>query len=71
MSQIFLYLAALSTLITAVAHSYFGEKLLISKILQINVGVLAFERARFLIRFAWHFTSLLWIVQAMVFIDNV
>ena len=71
MSQLFLYLAAISTLITAFAHSYYGEKLLISKILELNVGILAFERARVLIRFSWHLTSLMWIVQAMVFVDNV
>ena len=70
MTPIFLYLAAASTVVTAFAHSYFGEKLLISKILLMHTGILAFERARVLIRFAWHLTSLMWLVQAIALIDN-
>ena len=66
MTSLFLGLAALSTLLTAFAHSYFGEKRLIGPLVTAADGVMRVRLARQVIRLAWHLTSLLWIAQALV-----
>jgi hypothetical protein len=65
---IFLDAAALTTLCTPFAHSYFGEKRLIGPLVASNDGVMSRRLAKQLIRFAWHLTSLLWIGQAMLLV---
>jgi hypothetical protein len=62
----FLWLAAGLTLATALLHSFFGEKRLITPLMSISEGVLQTDRTRRLVRFSWHATSLLWIVIAYV-----
>jgi hypothetical protein len=64
MQPIFLSLAAIATLLTAFAHSYFGERRLIAPLVASNAGVMGRELAKQVVRFAWHLTSLMWIGQA-------
>ena len=66
MTSLFLALAAVSTLLTAFAHSYFGEKRLIGPLVAAANGVMRSRLAQQVIRLAWHLTSLLWIAQALV-----
>ena len=66
MTSTFLWLAAVLTLATALLHSVFGERRLITPLLSLNEGVLQTDRTRKLVRFSWHATSLLWIVIAYV-----
>ncbi len=66
MSSVFLFAAALTTLITAFTHSYFGEQRLIGPLVGSNDGVMSRLLAKQVIRFAWHLTSLLWIGQALL-----
>ena len=66
MSSMFLIAAALTTLLTAFAHSYFEEKRLIAPLVASNDGVMSRLLSKQVIRFAWHFTSLLWIGQALL-----
>ena len=58
--------AALATLATAFAHSYFGERRLIGPLVASDDGVMSRLLAKQVIRFAWHLTSLLWIGQALL-----
>lgn len=66
MTAIFLWLAAALTLITALLHSLFGEQRLIKPLLSSNAEIMQTARARNLVRFSWHATSLLWLVVAYV-----
>ncbi|MEO1168980.1 MAG: hypothetical protein AAFW97_09755 [Pseudomonadota bacterium] len=50
--------------VTAAIHSFFGEKRLIAPLLARDTTVLTQPLSRKVIRFAWHFTSLLMIVSA-------
>jgi len=63
--MIWFYLSAAAMVLTAVAHSYFGEKRLIIPILAIDAQVTQRPLARQVIRFAWHFTSLFMISTAV------
>ncbi len=60
-----LILSAVVMALTALAHSIVGEKWLIQPLLAHNIGLLSGYRSN-LVRFAWHFTSLLMIVTALV-----
>jgi hypothetical protein len=66
MAAVFLYAAALTTLLTAFTHSFFGEKRLIAPLVATNDGVMSRMLAKQVVRFAWHLTSLLWIGQALL-----
>ncbi|HRX87966.1 MAG TPA: hypothetical protein P5528_00845 [Steroidobacteraceae bacterium] len=66
MRPTFLLVAALATLLTAFAHSYFGEKRLIGPLVASNDGVMSRPLAKQVIRFAWHLTSALWVGQALL-----
>ena len=52
-------------ILTAIAHSIVGEKRLIAPLLSLNIDMLSGYRSN-LVRFAWHFTSLLMILTACV-----
>ena len=52
--------------VTAFLHSWFGEKRLIRPLLALDSGLLANPRVRRLIRFSWHFTSVLKLLCALV-----
>ncbi len=59
-------LAAASLLVlTALLHSIAGERRLISPVLATRAGALSRPLARFVLRFAWHLTSLLMLVLAV------
>jgi hypothetical protein len=58
MASVFLTLAALATIITAFAHSYFGEKRLIGPLTALNDGVMSRLLAKQVIRLAWHLTQI-------------
>ena len=60
-----LTLATAAMVLTALAHSLIGEKRLIGPLLARNIDLLSGYRAS-LVRFAWHFTSLLMIVTALL-----
>jgi hypothetical protein len=68
MTQFFLLAAAAATLLTASAHSYFGECRLIGPLVASKAGVMSSALARQVTRFAWHLTSLLWVGQALLLI---
>jgi len=63
-----IFTAAVLLLVTAFAHSFFGEKRLIGPMLRSQEGVLANDLARVIIRFAWHLTSMTWIVLALILV---
>ena len=63
---VLLQAAAVVVVLTIVAHSYLGEKRLIGPILAVDSPITQAPLARAVIRFAWHFTSLLGLVVAML-----
>lgn len=52
-------------LITAAVHSVLGERRLIMPLLRSREGVLGVDLARFLLRFVWHFMSILFAIIAV------
>ena len=64
-SMTLLYAASAAMILTAVAHSIVGEKRLITPLLSLDIGMLSGYRSD-LVRFVWHFTSLLMILTACV-----
>jgi len=60
-----LAVSAVMMALTAIAHSVVGEKRLIGPLLARDLDMLASYRGK-LVRCAWHFTSLLMIVTALV-----
>jgi len=60
----FLYLAAILIVFTALLHSIMGEKRLITPLLNSDIPLVRNEVARPVIRFAWHATSALWLIIA-------
>jgi hypothetical protein len=71
MSDWLLYLAAALLIVTGVVHSALGERRLIVPLLSRREGVLASTLARFILRFAWHLTSVTWAVLALILIQLV
>jgi hypothetical protein len=62
-----LFLAAgLLCIVTAVVHSLIGEARLIGPLLRGRQGVMARPLSRQVVRFAWHWTSALWLLVAAV-----
>ena len=61
----YLWLSAALMVATAFTHSALGEKRLIGPLLARDIDLLSGYRAN-LVRFAWHFTTLLMIVTACV-----
>ncbi len=66
-----LLLAALLCVVTAVIHSVAGEKRLIAPMLADRSGVLASPLARQVIRFAWHWTTALWVTVGALLVAQV
>ena len=58
--------AAVTTLLTAFTHSYFGERQAHRAFGGFGRGVMAHALAKQVVRFAWHLTTLLWIGQALL-----
>lgn len=72
MADNFVLLSATLILATALVHSAVGERKLISPLLAMRPeGILKRDLARFLIRFAWHLTSLTWVALAAILISFV
>jgi hypothetical protein len=71
MSDWLLYTAAALLIVTGVVHSALGERRLIVPLLSRREGVLASNLARFILRFAWHLTSVAWAVLALILIQLV
>ena len=60
-------LCAVLLVVTSLAHSILGERRLISPLLRQRGGVLDSDMARFLLRAAWHFmTVLFWVLAASI-----
>jgi hypothetical protein len=68
MSNSLLFTAAVLLVVTAFAHSVLGEWKLIGPLLTRREGVLANDLARVIIRFAWHLTSVAWMVLALILV---
>lgn len=66
MSDALLLAAALLLVVTAAVHSVAGEKRLIGPVLRRHEGILKSPLARFILRFAWHITSVAWAVIALI-----
>ena len=60
-----LQLSAAVMILTAIAHSVMGERRLITPLLAHNIDLLAGYRSM-LVRFAWHYTSVLMVVTALL-----
>jgi hypothetical protein len=60
-----LQVSAAAMTLTAIAHSIVGERRLIGPLLAREIDMLSGYRSN-LVRFAWHFTSLLMIVTALL-----
>jgi len=61
-----LLMAAALAAITAIVHSVLGEQRLIAPLLASDTPLLQIPLARAVTRFAWHWTSLLWVLVAAV-----
>lgn len=61
-----LYVAAVLCVFTATVHSVLGEKRLITPIIASGIPVMETKLARNVTRFAWHWTSALWVCVAAV-----
>lgn len=59
-----LFASAALCVLTALVHSYFGEKRLITPVVRSGHGVMEAALARQVMRFAWHWTSALWVIVA-------
>lgn len=63
--MIWLWLSAAMMVATAITHSVIGERRLIGPLFALKIEMLSGYRAP-LVRFAWHFTSLLMVATACV-----
>ncbi len=61
-----LWLSAGAMVATGFAHSFFGERRLIAPILTYDEGVMTRDLARQVVRLAWHFTTVLILLSAVV-----
>jgi hypothetical protein len=71
MSNGLLFTAAVFLIVTAFAHSLLGERRLIGPLLARREGVLASDLARVVLRFAWHLTSVTWMILALILVQLV
>jgi len=64
--QGFISAAIIALVIVAFLHSYFGEKLLLAPMFKRRGNaILENEFARKVMRFAWHATSVMWVMMAV------
>lgn len=66
MSAILLTIAAILALATVLVHSIVGEKRLIGPLITAGDGVMQKDLAKQVIRFAWHFTSILGLIAVYI-----
>lgn len=69
MAQIALLAAALLCVLTAGIHSVLGEQRLIGPLLASQARIMREPLARRVLRFAWHWTSALWLCVAVVLVS--
>ena len=69
MAQLALLLAAVLCVLTAGVHSVLGETRLIGPLLASQARIMRDPLARRVLRFAWHWTSALWLVVAVVLVS--
>jgi hypothetical protein len=69
MADIALLLAAFLSVLTAVLHSVLGEQRLIGPLLNSQARIMRESLARRVLRLAWHWTSALWLVVAVVLVS--
>jgi hypothetical protein len=62
------YISAALIFVTAMVHSFLGEKRLIGPILALETGIVARPLARAVLRFAWHLTSVLMLLTALLLV---
>lgn len=70
MNAVYVYACAALLLIAALVHSVLGERRLIVPLLQSRDGILGSNLARFLLRFVWHFMSILFAIIALALIAH-
>ena len=63
-----LYVSAGVIVLTAMVHSMLGERRLIGPILALDTGIVAHPLPRAVLRFAWHLTSVLMILTALLLV---
>jgi hypothetical protein len=63
------FAAAAACLATALMHSLLGEAWLVGPLVRGRSGVLARPLARQVTRFAWHWTSMLWLMVAGILVS--
>lgn len=66
MSEILLTIAAILAFATVLVHSIVGEKRLISPLVTAGDGVMQEDLAKQVVRFAWHFTSILGLIAVYI-----
>lgn len=69
MADWLLFIAAALLIVTGAVHSLLGERRLIGPLLFRQEGILASKFARFILRFAWHVTTVTWAVLALVLVQ--
>lgn len=62
--NILLLAASVLCVMTAFIHSYLGEKMLIAPLVKSSHDVMRNPLAKQVMRFAWHWTSMLWVLVA-------
>jgi hypothetical protein len=71
MADRLLLTSAVLLVLAAFVHSVLGERRLIGPLLMRREGVLASDYARFILRFAWHLTSVSGAVLALILVQLV
>jgi len=71
MSNTLVLVAAMLLVCTAFLHSVLGERRLIGPLIARRDGILASYLARFVLRFAWHLTSVTWLVLGLILVQLV
>jgi hypothetical protein len=64
--EVFLVASAALLVLTAIVHSALGERHLLMPLMSQTNGIMASKLARFVVRFAWHLTSMSWLVLAVI-----
>jgi hypothetical protein len=68
MANILILFSAAFLLATAFVHSVIGERKLITPLLATRKGILDSNLACMVLRFAWHITSITWIILAFMLV---
>ena len=71
MSNGLLLVAVMLLMVTAFVHSVLGERRLIGPLVARRDGILASDLARLILRFAWHLTSVTWLVLGLILVQLV